>query len=340
MKRNYSLDLLRVFLCLCIIITHSISFFGISNNNVNSIILTFLSQANAIFFILSGYFNLEKEFKNKADIIKFYKNKFITIALPFLVFVFILGVWDYIRVNSSFNILDYLGIYYSAIMDTSAGGHMWFLYTLFGLLLSTPFLSKALHHMDEKELTLLWYIGLGWNFASIYLCSNFGINFRFTAWMFDDWMLYYFAGYYYRHVVVNQSKTKWAILGIGGFVLTNIGVLFIDNFTAATTSQVLFTLFCMGCLMFWDKGINIKSERIKNIISYLGRHTFLIYLFNFRVIDFVQRKLAITNGSVLNGLAVVIISFIGSLVLSIITGICLKPVQRLIDKIWVIKENN
>ena len=340
MKRNHGLDLLRIFLCLCVITLHSKYYFDFSNAYASNIFRTFLFQADAIFFMLSVYFNLEKEFNNKNDIVKFYKNRFITAFLPFIAFVLVWTLWDYIHIIESFNILDFLKTYYVAIVDTSAGGHMWFLYTLFGLLLSTPFLSKALHHMDEKELTLLWYIGLGWNFVSIYLCNNFGINFRFAAWAFDDWMLYYFAGYYYKHVVANQSKTKWAVLGIGGFVLTNIGVLFIDNFTAATTSQVLFTLFCMGCLMFWDKAFNIKNNKIQKVILFISKNTYLVYLYHMRAIDFVFSKLSYNGMNFGIGMLLVLLVFVVSLVAAYITNLCLKPVQRLIDKIWVIKENN
>lgn len=343
MKRNYGLDLLRIFLCLCVILIHASSFFGVNNGNVTTTFNVFFAQANAIFFMLSGYFNLNHEFKNSADIKKFYKNKIINILLPFIVFVLIWEVWDYIRINGCFIFSDFLLTYYKAIMDTSASGHMWFMYSLFGFLLSTPFLSKALHHMDDKELKILWYIALGYNVVTIYLCSNLGISSRINYWFIDGWFTYYFAGYYYRRVVANESKLKWAILGIGGFLGTMVGVFYISKilgrFNGSSDFQVMYILFCMGCLMFWDKTFNLKNEKIKKVVYFISSNTFFIYLYHFRLLDFVQRKLAFTNNNFISGTVIVLVTFASSLIASLITRLCLKPVQRLIDKKWQIKEN-
>lgn len=339
MKRNYGLDLLRVFLCLCVITTHSIQMYPISNSVVASVFFTFIFQADDMFFLLSGYFNLDKEFKNKSDIIKFYKRKFITAFIPFLLAVFIHTGWDYIKNLENASIFDFLRRYYEAIVDTSASGHMWFLYTLFGLLLSTPFLSKMLHNMDDKELTLLWYICLGWNFVSIYLCNNLGFAFRFGSWIFDDWALYYFGGYYYRRVVKKQSMKKWAVLGILGFVLTNIGKLYMKPFYAPTTSQILYTLFVMSCLMFWDKIIKIKNEKAQKVILFLSKNTYSIYLYHMLTIGFVYGRFAGTDNNFLVGFPWVFVAFAVALVLSVITNFCLKPIQKFIDKVWIVKES-
>lgn len=337
MKRNYGLDLLRIFLCLCVITTHCKYLFPIKNGQLASIFDVFIFQADAVFFVLSGYFNLNKEFNNKKDIIKFYKSRIITALIPFVAFIVVWTTYDYVNLNDSFNIFELLETIFISIVDTSALGHMWFLYTLFGLLLSTPFLSKMLHNMDEKELTLLWYIGLGWNIVSIYLCGDLGYNFRFAAWMLDDWVLYYFAGYYYRHVVANQSKTKWTLIGILSFVLTCVGVLYLPTFGGATSSSAIFTLFCMACMMFWDKTFSFKNEKVQKIITFISKNTYLIYLYHMRGIGVVFGKFVDTNISFGIGMLLVFVTFLVSLLAAFITNLCLKPVQKLIDKAWVIK---
>ena len=201
-ERNYGLDLLRIVLCLAVITLHSLSYFGIYDSF--PYILYILDAANGLFYIVSGYFNLEKEFNSNDDIKKYYKNKFITVLLPFMAFVFVWNVWDYVYAYHNFNILEILTLFYEKLVDTSINGHMWFMYPLFGLLLSTPFLSKMLHNMDEKELKTLWYIAIGFNVLSYYLCSNLRLNLSVSAWLLDGWFIYYFAGYYYHHVIVNE----------------------------------------------------------------------------------------------------------------------------------------
>lgn len=77
MKRNYSLDLMRVFLCLCVITIHSMKYINIDNELISNVFMNFIAQGSGLFYMISGYFNLEKDFKNSTDIKKFYKNKII-----------------------------------------------------------------------------------------------------------------------------------------------------------------------------------------------------------------------------------------------------------------------
>lgn len=337
MKRNYNLDLMRVFLCLCVITAHSILHFGIENNYVSAILTVFLLQADGLFYMLSGYFNLEKEFKNSTDIKNYYKSKIINVLFPFLAFLFAWGIWDYIHVNETFNILDFLSTYYEQVMDSAANSHLWFMYPLFGLLLATPFLSKMLHNMDDKELNILWYIAIGWNFICCYLCEDLGISFRLLAWFLEGWTIYYFAGYYYRHVVSKQKKYVWFIAGLLCFALTNIANFTFDRFVSTTDIQPLFTIFCVACLMFWDKAFTIKNEKVQKVVNFLSKNTFLIYLYHMRGMEYALRKLPIGEPSFVSGLLVVLGTFVFSLIASFVTNLALKPIQKFIDKKWIIK---
>ena len=162
-ERNYGLDLLRVFLSICVITLHSFTYFGEMDNLFGSFLPVILIAADGLFYMLSGYFNLQKEFKNSSDILKFYKNKIIYVLLPFVGFVLFWTIWDYVYVYREFNLPEILRIFYEAVMDTSADGHLWFMYPLFGLLLSTPFLSKMFHNMSDGELKILWRVAIGVN---------------------------------------------------------------------------------------------------------------------------------------------------------------------------------
>lgn len=338
MKRNYGLDLFRIFLCLCVVILHSLNYYGIENAYCTAIISGFLVQANGAFYLLSGYFNLEKEFNDSTDIKEYYKKKIIYVLFPFVAFLFVLTIWDYLHVNNGFNIIEILQNFYDTVMSSACDGHLWFLYPLFGLLLSTPFISKALHNMNEKELKILWYVAIGWNFVSYYLCWNLGVNFKFSSWFLDGWPIFYFAGYYYRHVIAKESKLKWIILGILGFVITNAGYLFYDSFTGAFDIQPMFTIFCVSCLMFWDKAFNISNEKIGKVILFISKNTFLIYLLHMHAIEYVVRKLDIVEASFINGSLVVVGSFILALIASMIVNTIMKPMQKGIDKVWIIKQ--
>lgn len=338
MKRNYNLDLMRVFLCLCVITVHSLNHFGINSGRVSTIVTIFLLQADGLFYMISGYFNLEKEFKSSTDIKNYYKNKIVTVLFPFVAFIFAWSLWDYLHSGETFNILEFLSSLYIKIMDSESSGHLWFMYPLFGLLLANPFLSKMLHNMDDKELNLLWYIAIGYNAICCFLCYDLGVSFKFSAWLLEGWVLYYFAGYYYRHVVSKQKKYVWFIIGLATFTLTILGKLNLKAFAGTTDIQPLFVIFCVAVLMFWDKAFTIKNEKVQKVINFLSRNTFLIYLFHMRGMEYAIRKLPIGEPSFISGLLVVLGTFVSSLIASFVTNLALRPIQKFISSKWITKE--
>ena len=340
-ERKVNLDLMKVILGLCVITIHSFDYFGTDNSLVNSLILTLLISCDGLFYMISGYFNLEKDFSSSTDIKKYYKNKFINVFFPFLAFILVWTIWDYIHATGTFNISEILSIYYRSIVDTSANGHLWFMYPLFGMLLSTPFLSKMLHHMDEKELKILWYIAIGYNVISYYFCRDIKIGFSVLCWIFEGWTIDYIAGYYYRHVIVKENKIKWTLLAIAGYIFTVMGsnsmLPIFRVFEDASSIQPMFTFFVIGCFMFWDKAVKINNEILKKAISFFSRNTYMVYLFHSRGIEYAVRKLSISSESIVSGLMVVFGAYVASLLMAYIANLCLKPVQKLMDKILVIK---
>ena len=335
--RNHNLDLMRVVLCIFVIAFHSLYHFGIENEVVFELIGTLLVSTNGLFYMISGYFNLEKEFNNIQDIKEYYKKRFIDIIFPFLAFVFVWTIWDYYHATGSFNVGDILSTYYRAIVDTSSDGHMWFMYPLFGMLLSTPFLSKMLHSMDEKELKLLWYIAIGYNIVAYYFCWDQGIGFSFLCWFLEGWAIFYFAGYYYRHVIAKESPIKWAILGIFAYAFTILGnrgfFPFFNTFEDSSSIQPMFTIYCVACFMFWDKAVKIKDGKFASVITFLSKNTYMVYLYHLRGIEYVIRKLNLTENNFVSGLLIVIGGYLISLLLAYVTNLCLKPVQKLLSKV-------
>lgn len=317
---------------------HSLAYFGYMNYYIDLTLPVFLVATDGLFYMLSGYFNLEKEFRNRGDILRFYKNKIINVLLPFLGFVLFWTVWDYVHVNGTINVPDILLIYYETVMCSGADGHLWFMYPLFGLLLSTPFLSKMLHNMDDRELKLLWRVAIGFNVVNYFLCADFGVGFRVLSWIFDGWIIYYFAGYYYRRVASKETLSKWIIIGLIGFLVTvhgNAGMLpFVKRFVGTTDIQPMFTLFCMGYLVCWDRIIKISNVFMQKVVLFLSKNTYLIYLFHIQGIAYVARKLNIVEHTNLNGIIVVFGAFGVSLAVATVINLFMKPVQSFIDKNW------
>lgn len=233
-------------------------------------------------------------------------------------------------------------VFYETVMYSGANGHLWFMYPLFGMLLSTPFLSKMLHNMNEKELKILWRVAIGFNIVNYFLCADLGVGFRVLSWVFDGWIIYYFAGYYYRHVACKESNIKWIVLGLTGLVITVLGkegmLPFLNRFVVATDIQPMFTLFCMGYLFCFDKAVKITSKFVQKAVLFLSRNTYLIYLFHMQGIAYVTRKLNIVEQTNLNGFIVVFGAFFVSLIVAVVVNFFMKSVQKWIDRVWIIKQ--
>ena len=153
----------------------------------------------------------------------------------------------------------------------------------------------------------------------------------------EGWAIYYFAGYYYRHVISKESPVKWAVLGVLGYILTILGnqgfLPFFGMFLDASSLQPFFTIYCVGCFMFWDKAVKIRDGKLAKVITFLSKNTYMVYLYHLRGIEYVIRKLSLTEYNFVSGLIIVVGGYAVSLLLAHVTNLCLKPVQKLLSKV-------
>ncbi len=59
---------------------------------------------NGMFFMLSGFFNMKKEFKTKEDYTVYYEKKVISILLPYVLMTFLLYGYDYYQSGRDFQL--------------------------------------------------------------------------------------------------------------------------------------------------------------------------------------------------------------------------------------------
>ena len=65
----------------------------------------------------------------------------------------------------------------------------------------------------------------------------------------------------------------------------------------------------------------------------------MIYMFHSQGIAYVVRKLNIVDSDFLHGTIVVLTAFIASLIAAFVANSLMKPIQKLLDKYWVVKES-
>ena len=134
---------------------------------------------NGMFFMLSGLFNMKRDFSGKEDYKTYYQKKFISIFLPYVVMTFLLYGYDYYQSGRVFELRLYIEETINQFTALNSEQHLWFMYSMIGLLMSAPFLSKMLHAMSDWEVKLLFWLSIGWNAVSIYLINDLGWNFHY-----------------------------------------------------------------------------------------------------------------------------------------------------------------
>ena len=153
-------------------------------NMENSMFLSSLSYVTSagvgLFFMISGALL----FPVKTDTRTFLKKRFNRIAVPTISWSVIYVILDSCVKGSSIRWESFISILFSAQGNPT----FWFLYTLIGLYLIAPILSRWLDNVTRRELEFylsLWCVTLCYPFLRLVLDIN-------TS---ETGILYYFTGY-------------------------------------------------------------------------------------------------------------------------------------------------
>lgn len=239
-KRAVRYDFMRVLMSLFVICVHTNFPLFIANNNLlNNSIRTFLLICNGVFFMISGKFNLKKNFESKLDYYNYYTDKFINIIVPYGMISCILVK----IIDKPQGIKNFIYLCIRAFFSTNSQNHFWFMCCLIGMLVSTPFLAKMLKSMKKFELKLLFSIGISWSIVAIYLTTDLGISFTITSFFLWGWLFYFWLGYFTERVVDDNNIKTFYILGVLGYVITLLGETYSTTFVNPNDLSAGFILF-------------------------------------------------------------------------------------------------
>lgn len=307
--RYMEFDLIRCAACLLIIIMHS----PIPDANANGFFLSSISYFTApgigLFFMVSGALLLPIQ----TNIRTFLKRRFTKILFPTLFW----SLFYLICRTLSGESVDWVKSILS--LPFSAQGHivLWFMYTLMGLYLLSPILSRWLRSCSKEELQfylLLWGITLCYPILTHLLhinTKNTGILYYFTGYAG-----YFVLGYYCK----NYGKTlKWKwILPLTLFAIAapvcckffDIEVKFYQVFWYLSIFVVIL------CIFYYKTGLmvgsRIKKSGILTKLSNLSFGIYLSHLFIMRTLlwnwDFIRN----IDSYYLQTLVIIVLTFAGS----------------------------
>ena len=345
-KRIFKYDFLRVvFMCMVLLlhISCKINYFS-KPYNVSwyafNITRYFLLICNPLFFMLSGKFNLNKKFEKKEDYINYYKNKFLTIVLPFILISFLVYMVDY----KSISIYKFVLMFLSDSINYS----YWFIYTLIWLLFFSPFFAKIMQNMTKEDKKIFFIICcIADVFVTILTFSNIKNAIGRNAML--SWQFYYLLGYFIDEIFDDPKQYKFIYaFGILAFVvqcllgrLTNIPL---RSYNMLTNPSIILTLEACTLYIFLSNHCNFKNNSVKKSISFIAKYSYVFYLLHAPVLNIVIRKFNVRVNPI-NNICIAITVFIIIFVFCLASSYCLTkliigPLQKLLKKDINLKNKN
>ena len=292
-ERNINYDIIRIIACAMIIMMHS----PISNENANGFFLSSLSYLSApgigLFFMISGALLLPIHSDTKS----FFKKRFTKILFPALFWSLFYLCVKTIFIGKSIDIKAILSLLFSA----QGNPVLWFVYTLVGLYLLAPILSKWLQGSSIRELE--FYLGL-WTITLCYPLLKYIVVINSS----DTGILYYFSGYagYFIlgfYLKSYPNRTSWQLL-ISLLIISmavpvickleQVKVDFYDLFWYLSIFVVV-QCVCWWKLICGSSQINI-GPKTSRFITELSKMTFGIYLVHI----FIMRNILWHNNFILS----------------------------------------
>lgn len=281
-KRSTGIELARVISMLMVLVIHTlVETEDISFSRV--VLDTFLWTCNFMFLMISGELNLMKRMDSPAEMLQFYLRRMVTVFLPLVLTTAMMYGVDVFNGEKRLS----LGNLYASVMGSYSSTHLWFVYGLTGLLLSTPILSKSFQHMTNGELHVIFGAAVFWVAVEYYFSEALGIYFSFKNWLLDGIVIYFFLGYYLRRVLTPRLKKYLYAAGILCFFATIIlQWYFYDYFAGLYEDAPTYILFVMALYVFLTRDIPVKGW-LEKAVLFLGRHSFTIYLIHWTTLFYV-----------------------------------------------------
>lgn len=344
-QRDIQYDYLRTLAVLAIIMVHAIpaETRNFSQWLFSAALTPVLLSFVGIYFMLSGLFLLKS---GTEDISKFYWNRLQNIFVPFACYS---GIYYwYYKMYLGIERLSWLEHLKAFITELFTGtipmaSHMWFMYVIMALYLCTPFLSRMLKAMSDKELKVFLGLMITVQILCTYLPSlGLDVGGSLQYMIFKGWLIYFVLGYAWKRLNGKGSYLPFALMGIGGFFITIIQKLVTPSFTPGI-HDLAPTMMAMSLaiFLFFEFYGNVKVPVLVKIIDFISRHSYSVYLIHYLVLGQFARgmveKTFIRNYYVPKILCETMLTFLISLLAAwIIDGTIIKCFKKALDQMVVL----
>lgn len=278
--RDLSLDILRILACLMIVCMHA----PMPTVSENGLFLSALSYLTApgvgLFFMLSGALLLPI----KTDVKSFFR-RVVKIVLPLL---FWTGTYLCLRFGLQREPITWRTIL-SVPFSAQGNPAFWFLYTLFGLYLIAPILSRWVENASCREIEfylLLWTVSLCYPLLRLVV----DINSTTTGVLYylSGYVGYFILGYYLRSYPERLSLWALALFAIIAYiapVFCKVTGLAVDFYSVFWYLSIFVAVLCVFLWKLVSSFVSRQKTQISSpFIASLSKLTFGVYLIHYYII--------------------------------------------------------
>lgn len=340
-SRNVSMDLLRIMCCFFIILLHTSGHLNTSGHLWKGIQII-VRPALWTFMALTGYFAFRKPIDN---CFKFWFKHIMGLIIPVTIYL----LFYHIFINKTIEGFDPF-----VFIKGDPIGHLWYVYALIQIYILLPFLKKMLDSLNKKQIITLLITFLVIS-RGIKLLTNNGIKIGFSTDLIGNCNLFFVILGYYLYKYPIQFKRK-----INVYLLLAINLII--SYLALSNPKLSIGLFELSFVMTigvicyitifsqWHKNGNEKEKNennnkikkeIGNIISFIGKRTFGIYIIHMSIFQYMTQNsiLLLNSESVIEVagilmLKTIMIFGIGFLISTLLDGTLVFIVKWIFNKIY------
>ena len=296
-KRIVWLDTCRALAISLVILTHATDqifikyLYGDSTTTLfTSIIMyTFFTLGRLgvpIFLFITGSLLLKRNYLEKDNTIKFFRNNFLPLFLSTIFWIFAYNLFDLLILKKEISLKNI--ILELLLLKRNDMPHMWYMYMILGLYLAIPFIATIVNHFPKKIVIAIGILPLIYSMIlpSIIQINNLcGINCSLSpiidlSFLGGCYGVYCVTGYYISNNFQNKIKpVSIALAGISFGVIT----IFLQAFAYQTGNKfnvwydfILLYLSAV-CLMLLISKISMKNEKLISLLTFVSKRSLALY---------------------------------------------------------------
>lgn len=327
-KRIYAYDLMRAVAIIMVVAVHCIPE-GTSNaaHVYSAFMKALLFPCNAIFFLMSGMFNLKES--NLENPSRYYFHKIRNILLPALIYMLINTVYDMVRQPGPFHPEALLRTFAVNAFSSYTNAIFWFVMSIFGMLLVAPFLARSFEHMDEKTakgFLALLVIFSGLNLLGVCWGTGFG-------W---PWPLSVFFSLFLLGPATNRIKKGneriAAIVFLSCVVVSTILILNGVPHHPVNDNTPFYLIAGISLfVLLRDFGSRLKANKA---VQTLSKYSFSIYMCHLLALPYITSILPPMTKPLAHLVLTASTLAVAMVVSVAVDNVVVKPLQRLIDRFY------